>query len=168
LNSKIQIKKAMPEHLVQVVEIYNQAIVDGNSTADLETYQPSEKKGWFDAHNETHPLYVALDHEKVVAWLSLTPYRPGRKAFAKVREVSLYVHRDHRSKGIAPFLLSHAIADARSLGLEYFIGILLGVNKHSIRFVEGNGFVLWASLPSIADLNGTKSDHLYYGLKLDS
>jgi L-amino acid N-acyltransferase YncA len=157
LNSKIQIKKAMPEHLVQVVEIYNQAIVDGNSTADLETYQPSEKKGWFDAH-----------HEKVVAWLSLTPYRPGRKAFAKVREVSLYVHRDHRSKGIAPFLLSHAIADARSLGLEYFIGILLGVNKHSIRFVEGNGFVLWASLPSIADLNGTKSDHLYYGLKLDS
>jgi L-amino acid N-acyltransferase YncA len=166
LNSKIMIKNAWPELLEQVVAIYNQAIVDGNSTADLETYLPLQKQAWFDAHDKDHPLYVALDNDLVIGWLSLTPYRPGRKAFAMVREVSIYIHRDHRSKGIAGSLLQHSIVEARIMGIECFMAIILGVNSHSIRFIENNGFVLWGKMPSLADLNGKRSDHLYYGLNL--
>ena len=162
----LQIIKALPEHLERIVEIYNQAIIDGFSTADMETYKPEEKLQWFNAHDDQHPLFVVLTNNKVVGWITLSAYRPGRKALQSVREVSGYLDSEYRGMGIGTKLMQYIIDLAPSLGVDCLLGILLSKNVKSIALVEKTGFEKWGTLPGIADFNGVKCDHLYYGKKL--
>src|SRR5215213_6503476 len=128
----IQIIRARIEHLDRIVEIYNQAIIDGFSTADMETYKPEEKMQWFKAHDDQHPIHVVIKDNNVIGWISLGAYRPGRKALASVREVSGYLDSDYRSLGIGTKLMQFVIDHAPSLGVDCLLGILLSRNLKSI------------------------------------
>ena len=162
----LEIERARIEHLERIVEIYNQAILDGFSTADMETYKPEEKLQWFNAHDDQHPIYVALIDNKVIGWITLGAYRPGRKALQSVREVSGYLDSDYRSMGLGTKLMQYVIDLAPSLGIECLLGILLSKNVKSIALVEKTGFEKWGTMPGIADFDGVKCDHLYYGRKV--
>lgn len=162
----IKIERAGIEHLSRIVEIYNQAIVDGFSTADMETYQPEEKLQWFNSHDDAHPLFVLKSDELVIGWISLGPYRPGRKALQSVREVSGYLDSQFRGMGLGTKLMQFVIDLSPSLGVDCLLGILLSRNYKSIALVEKTGFEKWGTLPGIADFNGERCDHLYYGRKV--
>ena len=161
-----QIEKAREEHLERIVEIYNQAILDGFSTADMEIYKAEERRQWFLSYDDNHPIFVALINSLVVGWISLSAYRPGRKALRSVREVSTYLDNSYRGKGIGTELMEFAISLAPSLNVDCFLGILLSRNHKSIALVEKTGFEKWGTLPGIADFNGIRCDHLYYGRKI--
>lgn len=163
---KIEIARRV--HLPAIVEIYNQAVEEGFSTADMETFSVDEKRNWFDSHDGAHPVLVALDEQQVAGWLSLSAYRPGRGALAAVREVSYYVHRGWRRKGIATALLEHAVDFCRSNNIEFLLAIVIGRNETTISFLEKNSFSKWGTLPRIVNFNGVRCDHLYYGRQVTS
>jgi L-amino acid N-acyltransferase YncA len=163
---EFQIERARKEHLPRIVEIYNQAIIDGFSTADMETYAAEDKLQWFLSHDDLHPIYVVIVENLVIGWISLSAYRPGRKALEKVREVSGYLDSAYRSLGLGTKLMQFIIDLGPSLGVEHLLGILLSKNQKSIALVEKTGFELWGRMPGIADFDGVKCDHLYYGKKV--
>jgi L-amino acid N-acyltransferase YncA len=163
---QIEIERAEAGDLPRIVEIYNQAILDGFSTADMETYQPEDKLQWFNSHDVHHPLYVLRSEGQVMGWISLSAYRPGRKALQSVREVSGYLDSQYRGRGLGTKLMQFVIDLAPSLGVDCLLGILLSRNNKSIALVEKTGFEKWGTLPGIADFNGERCDHLYYGKKL--
>lgn len=147
--------------------IYNQAVEDRFSTAQLLPVTQKERVRWFSEHDPAHsPVYVYEDKKVVKGWVSLGSYRKGRQALAHVAEVSYYVARDHRGLGIGRTLLGHAIREAPGLGYSVLIAILLGGNIPSIRLLETYGFERWGSMPGIARIEGAEADHLYYGIKL--
>ncbi|MGW8313983.1 MAG: N-acetyltransferase family protein, partial [Bacteroidales bacterium] len=122
---------------------------------------------WFLEHDPgLYPIYVFEEEGAVRGWVSLGPYRPGRQALAHVAEVSYYVEREYRGRGIGRALLGHAISEAPNLGYSVLVAILLGGNIPSIRLLETYGFERWGSMPGIAHIEGARADHLYYGLKL--
>ncbi len=162
----LQIENAKPHHLPAIVEIYNEAIREGFSTADTETFTIDEKQFWFNEHDHLHPIFVVLLNDEVCGWLSLSAYRPGRKALSAVREVSYYVHANFRKKGVATALLHHAENFCEQNNLQHLIAIVLGKNVKTISFLEKQGFDKWGTLPGIADFNGESVDHLYFGKHL--
>jgi L-amino acid N-acyltransferase YncA len=163
---KLSIKPADISHLDRIIEIYNQAINEGFATADTKPYTVKDKIPWFESHDSIHPIYISIMENEVVGWLSVSPYRPGRMALSKAREVSYYVDSNYRRRNIASQLLQHAINEAKNLGAESYIAILLDKNMASINILEKFNFQIWGHLPGIADFDGVRCGHLYYGKHL--
>jgi len=161
------IRIANTADLKEINEIYNQAVVQGFQTADTEIVSLEERTEWFKKHDlANYPVFVILMNENVVGWLSLSAYRPGRKALKTLAEISYYVHNDFQGQGIGSELMRFALKVAPQYGFENLVAILLGANTGSIKLLEKFNFKIWGVLPKVAKFGETKVDHLYYGLKL--
>lgn len=163
----MKIRKASHEDLVVINEIYNQAVRQRFCTAHLKEVGMQEREHWFIAHDPTEfPVFVTLDGEKVVGWVSLGPYREDRQALAHVAEVSYYVHEKERGKGVGGSLLGYALNVSPEYGFSVLIAILLDRNPASIALLLKFGFEEWGRMPGIARIEDQLADHLYYGLRL--
>lgn len=167
----MQIRIAHPNDLKEIVAIYNQAITDGNCTADTETLTVEDRQEWFNNHDsEKYPIYVLEDAHKssIMGWCSLSAHRRGRMALRNVAEISYYVNRDHRGKGVGKRLMNHALQKAPLLGLHNLFAILLDTNLISIAILEKHGFSQWGHLPDIAEFDDRICGQYIYGKKIST
>ena len=163
----MKIRKASREDLQAINRIYNQAVRQRFCTAHLEETGPLERERWFDGHDPArYPVFVAVEDQSVIGWMSLGPYRENRQALSHVAEVSYYVDELNRGKGTGNALLDHAIRTAPAYGFAVLIAILLHKNAASIGLLQKSGFEEWGRMPGIARIGDQMADHLYYGLKL--
>ncbi len=163
----MKIRRARQEDLPIINEIYNQAVRQRFCTAHLEPVGLGELEHWFAAHEPAlYPVFVAVDEQRVVGWVSLGPYRKKREALAHVAEVSYYVDEKERGKGVGSKLLGHTMSVASEYGFSVLIAILLNRNPTSIGLLKKFGFKEWGRMPGIARIDELLADHLYYGLKL--
>jgi L-amino acid N-acyltransferase YncA len=161
------IRIATLEDLPEIVEIYNEAVATGFATADLSPVTLESRETWFLDHKAGHhPIYVWEQDGQVKGWCSLSPYRPGRMALRFTAEISYYVKKDSRRKGIASALLLHALKDCPRLGIKNLFAIVLEPNAASRQLLERQGFTLWGLLPRVADFEGAECGHLYYGMRV--
>jgi phosphinothricin acetyltransferase len=160
-------RKAGIDDLAGIVSIYNEAIKSGFQTADLEEVSVEDKTQWFNEHQiQNYELFVLEVDEQMVGWLSLSPYRKGRRAFEEIAEISYYLTASFQSKGLGSFMMQEGINRAKQLHFRNLIAILLAANSRSIALLNKFGFEEWGSLPNLARINHQLVDHLYFGLKL--
>lgn len=161
------IRIARQHDLQKIIEIYNQAVRRGFHTADITPLSLLDRLHWFKDHNNTkYPIYVFEKENKVVGWLSISPYRKGREALRFTAEVSYYIDENFQRQGIGSELLAHAISQMETLEIKTLFAILLDVNDGSIRLLEKFGFQRWAHLPNIADFDGVECGQYYYGYQI--
>ncbi len=161
------IRKAIIADLVEINDIYNQAVMHGTQTADTEPISLKKRREWFENHNiDQYPVFVFEIDKKVVGWLTLSAYRSGRKALESVAEISYYIHKDFQGCGIGSQLAKFGIEIAPTYNFENLVAILLGSNSVSVKLLEKFNFRHWGTLPGVAQFANQKVDHLYYGLKL--
>jgi len=147
--------------LPRLVEIYNQAILDGGCTADLEPFTADQRRSWFDEHQRNpFRIYVIESQGAVAGFFYFSSWRGGRAALRSVAEISYYLDRSARGKGLGRYALKQAERTALASGLNYLLAILLECNTASRGLLEKNGFALSGLLPQIADLGGRKSGQL--------
>ena len=121
-------------------DIYNVEVLESTVTFDLVPRSLAEQVAWIDEHSGGHPAIVAVsDHDSVVGFASLSPYRP-RPAYAPTVEDSVYVHRDRRGDGIGRLLLGDLVELARSHGFHSAIGRIVGGHQASIALHRACGF----------------------------
>jgi len=163
----MNIRLAKEEDLPAINTIYNQAVEQRFCTAHLARVDMEYRQNWFSAHHpDRYPVYVFLEEKKVTGWVSLGAYRADRQALAHVGEVSYYVDRESRGRGLGSSLLEYAIKVAPAKGLSILVAILLDKNPTSIALLKKFGFSQWGSMPGIALIGEERANHLYYGLKL--
>lgn len=165
----MSIRLAKLGDLNDIVKIYNQAIIKGNSTADLEVFSVESKLNWFESHhnNETkYPIFVYEIEHKCVGWISISSYREGRKALELTVEISYYIHNDYQKQGIGKELIEYVINYSKKVGYKNLLAIVLSTNTSSIKLLNKLEFRQWANLPNVAIINGEEISHLYFGLKL--
>jgi phosphinothricin acetyltransferase len=127
----------------------------------------SQRVAWFEHHiPERFPLLVAKEGDELLGYLTLSPYREGRKAVRHTAEVSYYIHYDHHRKGVGSRLLERAIILSPSLSIKHLIAILVGSNDASIQLLEKFEFERWGCFPNIVEFSDDTIDHLYYGRSL--
>lgn len=160
----MEIRIARQEDLPVINRIYNQAVRQRFCTAHLKTLEMKESRQWFAEHDPRRfPVYVALNAKHVVGWISLGAYREDRQALAHVAEVSYYVEKDERGKGIGNAMLNHVLKMAPCFGFSVLIAILLDKNPASIGLLTKLKFKEWGRMPGIARIGDQRADHLYYG-----
>jgi len=160
------IRIAQFKDLEEIVTIYNQAVKVGQKTADTEPISIESRYEWFSSHlPEKYPILVTEVDCSIAGWISLSPYRSGRKALTKTAEVSYYIHNNYHRLGIASALLSEVIRLCPSLDISTIFAILLDTNIGSYKLLVKFGFDRWGHLPEVANFNGIKIGHYYYGFK---
>jgi len=119
--------------------IYNIEVVESTVTFDLVPRSVDEQRAWIVEHSGSHPAIVAVDGDTVVGFASLSPYRP-RPAYTPTVEDSVYVHRDHRGRGIGKLLLGDIVTLASDHGFHSIIGRIVGGHDTSILLHKACGF----------------------------
>ena len=160
------IRLARLEDLQSITDIYNQSIRHGFETAHTEELDIDDRKEWFLSHiPDRYPVYVFEKDSAVTGWVSVSPYRSGRQALRFTAELSYYVDANFRKQGIGKSLLEFAINASKEFGYQNLLAIVLDRNSASIALLESCGFSEWGHLPDVADFQGEKCGHLYFGLQ---
>lgn len=167
VSNKRMIRIAKQEDLQAILAIYNEAIDSRISTADTEHVNIADRAEWFAKHSPNiYPIYVWEAEGKVVAWVSISPYREGRKALQYTVEISYYVAKSHWGQGIASKLVEQMLAKAIELGYKSVFAIILEKNIASINLLKKFGFTQWALLPNVAEFDGEECGQVYLGKRV--
>jgi len=167
MNKKSNIRLASIKDLPLIVEIYNQAIRSKSATGDMDEFLVEEKVEWFQKFDaDSFPIYVAeIDHQ-IKGFVTLSPYREGRRAMNKIAEISFYLDYSCRGLGIGSALVDHAINDCRRIGKETLLAILLDVNVESVNLLKKFNFEKWGHLPDMINIEDLKCGQYIYGLSI--
>ena len=136
-----------------VADIYKQGIDTGNAT--FETEVPSLEK-WDASHLKKFRL-VAVTDNNIVAWAALSPVS-GRRVYAGVAEVSIYVSTKYQGLKIGSRILERLIAESENNGIWTLQASIFPENKSSIKLHENFGFRIIGFRERIGKMNGVWRD----------
>jgi L-amino acid N-acyltransferase len=136
----VDIRRSRCDDLPAITDIYNEAILTTTATFDTEPKTSEERLQWFQAHDERHPVLVAILDEKVVGWASLSRWS-DRSAYDDSGETSFYVKSEFRGQGIGRRLKDAIIEEARRLRFHTLIARVAEGSGASLHLNESAGFV---------------------------
>ncbi len=159
------IRTAEERDMPQLLDIYNYEVEHGFATFDLTPKTMDQRMVWFQEHNvNNHPLIVAEEDGKAVGYASLSSYRP-KEAYKTTVELSIYVDRDYRRKGIAGKLASNIIEIAKERDdVHSVISVITGGNEASALLHEHLGFVHCGTMKEMGMKFGKMLDIMNYQL----
>lgn len=105
-----------------ICRIYNQGIEDRVATLETELRTPDERSHWLASRDERHPVIVAepTTIPAPIAWASLNVYN-ARDAYRFVADISVYVERGWRGKGVGRVMLEKLAELGRGHGYHKLV-----------------------------------------------
>jgi L-amino acid N-acyltransferase YncA len=134
----IVIRSAVPSDAAAIADIYNQGIAERGATfetaarseADIETRLREQAR---------YPMLVAEEHGRVLGWAGTSQYRP-RACYSGIGEVSVYLDRAARGRGIGRQLLESLVSAARERGYWKLVSRIFPFNAASRALCRSCGF----------------------------
>ncbi|CAN5496992.1 GNAT family N-acetyltransferase [soil metagenome] len=161
------LRSMIEEDLYHVNVIYNEAVIAGFQTADIDPITAEKRMEWFRKHViGNYPLMVALRDDQIVGWISISPYREGRMALKHTCEISYYIGQKNLGLGIGSQLMQGMLELLKNYPFNTLIAILIDRNERSIRLLEKYDFQRWGVLPNVLSFEEIECSHLYYGLRI--
>ena len=136
----IAVRFASLDDAPAICAIYNQGIEDRLATLETELRDPDERRRWLGSRGPRHPVVVAESGTQIVAWASLNPFNP-RGCYDHVADISVYVERSWRGKGVGRMLLARLLELGRSVGFHKLVLACFPTNKPGVALYERMGFV---------------------------
>jgi phosphinothricin acetyltransferase len=140
-----------------MTDIYNEALLTTNAHYYSEPVSLIERKKWFHAHGDKHPVYVAEIETQIIGWASLTRWS-AHPAFEDSVESSVYIHKNYRGKGLGKVLLKKIIEVGSKTGIHTIIARILEGNPGSIKIHGELGFEHIGVMKDIGKKNGKYLD----------
>ncbi|MBC8015993.1 MAG: N-acetyltransferase [Sporomusaceae bacterium] len=124
----------------QITEIYNEGILDRIATLESNPKTVEEMERWFSSRSERHKVIVAEDGEgKITGWASLNVFNV-RESYQGVSDLSIYIRREERGKGLGKHLLVALIEIAKQGGFHKLVLSTFAFNVAGQRLYESVGF----------------------------
>lgn len=159
------IRDAAETDLNRIVEIFNDAVITSTATFERNPQTIESRGEWFRAHGKTHPLIVATYDGSVIGYCSLSKFQ-SNCGYSQTAELSIYVHKANRRKGVATELMKDILQRAKRSELHVIISSISSDNAPSIRLHEKFGFEKVAHLRQVGCKFGKWHDTTYYELIL--
>lgn len=155
-------------HAGAILEILNEAIVNSTALYDYKPRPAEAMAGWFKAkHAGRFPVIGALGDQALLGFASYGSFRAW-PAYKYTVEHSVYVHRDHRGKGIGIALMRKLLDAAREQDYHVMVGGIDATNAASVRLHEKLGFVHAGTIRHAGFKFGRWLDLAFYQLLLET
>jgi L-amino acid N-acyltransferase YncA len=148
----VTIRPATAADAAAICAIYNQGIEDRLATLETELRTPDERRQWLETRGARHPVIVAeiisrgeiagrtgMSDPATVAWASLNVFNP-RPAYAHVADISVYVERGWRGRGVGRQLLQRLADLGRELGYHKLVLAAFPFNAAGVALYTRCGF----------------------------
>ena len=156
-------------HAAALLGILNEAIVNSTAIYDYLPRPAASMPEWFAAKRAA--AYPVLGMESpdgtLLGFASYGRFRP-HAAYKYSVEHSVYVHHEHRGRGIGARLLAALIERARAQDLHLLVGGLDAANAASIALHRKLGFAHAGTITQAGFKFGRWLDLAFYQLHLDS
>ena len=165
----ITVRDAVEADLPAIIDIYNQSIPSGFSTADTHPISVEERRPWFRQFSpKKRPIWVAERAGEIVGCIYITSFYGGRPAYDKTAEVSLYLAPKAQGQGLGTDLMQRMINACPQLGVTTLIGMHFDHNEATKRLNDRFGFQQVGHLPEIAEVNGEQRGLLLSILRISA
>jgi phosphinothricin acetyltransferase len=134
-----RIRAARLDDASAICRIYNQGIRDRIATLETEERNPEERAEWLAARDGRHPVLVAESGQEVVGWASLNVFN-ARRAYEHVADISIYIEREWRGRGVGRGLLEALVTRATELGYHKLVLAAFPFNQPGMRAYGRAGF----------------------------
>jgi L-amino acid N-acyltransferase YncA len=139
-GSGVRVRPASEADVDAIRAIYNEGIQDRVATLDDESKSESDMRAWWADHAEPHAVLVATTpDERIVGWASLNRFS-HRCAHAEIADLSVYVARDSRGRGIGTALLCEIERAGVHNGFHKIVLHALARNLAGKALYESSGF----------------------------
>ena len=136
----IIIRHATENDLPQILEIYNEIILNTTAVYYYEPHTLEMRKEWFEGRmKEGFPVFVAEEDGKVLGMSSIGPFRvPTAYKFSV--ENTVHVAAAGRGKGIGKLLMPPIIDAAKEMKMHAIIAGIDATNEVSLHLHKNFGF----------------------------
>lgn len=128
-------------HAAAILDILNEAIENSTALYDYKARSMDSMVGWFAAKAAGRFPVLGLESAEgeLLGFASYGTFR-GWPAYKYTVEHSVYVHRDHRGRGVGSRLLQEILARAEQQGVHVLVGGIDASNEGSIALHVKSGF----------------------------
>ncbi|HRZ96731.1 MAG TPA: N-acetyltransferase family protein [Paludibacter sp.] len=129
------------EYSAQILEIFNDAILNSTALYDYNPWTMDTMKTWFEMKSQHNfPVIGIVDEDnRLLGFGSYGSFRI-RPAYKYTVENSLYVHKDFRGNGLGKILLEEIIKNAIAQNYHCIVGVIDSSNTTSISLHKSFGF----------------------------
>ncbi len=126
---ELKCRAAEAKDVEAITRIYNQGIEDRVATLETRLRSGEEMLQWLEGRSPRHKVIIIEDDVTgVVGWASLNVFN-SRCCYDGVVDISVYVEREMRGKGIGKRLLSHLTAVAAEEGFHKLVLSTFSTNQ---------------------------------------
>jgi L-amino acid N-acyltransferase len=156
-------------HASQILDVFNEAIVTSTALFDYKPRAPESMMPWFKAKEDGRFPVIGMEgkDEQLLGFASYGTFRAW-PAYKYSVEHSVYVHKDHRGKGIGRALMLELIAAARNQDYHLLVGGIEAFNSSSIALHESLGFTHAGTIREAGYKFGRWLDLSFYQLTLQT
>ncbi|MVT66272.1 GNAT family N-acetyltransferase [Bradyrhizobium pachyrhizi] len=162
------IRPATEQDIPAITAIFNEAVANSNAIWTEKQDSDAERLAWMTARQALgYPVLVAVEGATVLGYGTFGDFRafPGYRYSV---EQSVYVHADHRGRGLGRIIVDELIAVATALGKHVMIAGIDGGNPASLRLHAQAGFVEVARMPEVGRKFGRWLDLVFMQRLLDA
>jgi L-amino acid N-acyltransferase YncA len=162
----VTLREATETDLPQILEIYNEVILNTTSVYSEQPHTLAMRQAWFNERKASNfPVIVAEQNGTIVGFGSYGHFR-ALPCYRFTAEHSVYVHKDHRGQGISKILLKELIALAKAAGLHALIAGVDSDNEVSLKLHLAFGFTQVAHFKEVGFKFGRWLDLVFLELLL--
>jgi L-amino acid N-acyltransferase YncA len=159
----------LDRHGDAILDILNEQILTSTSVYEYQPRTRDSMVGWFEAKRAKNLPVIGVEDEAgtLMGFATYGVFRE-RPAYKYTVEHSVYIHKDHRGKGLGRALMERLIEAARAQDLHVMVGGIDATNHASIQLHEKLGFVHAGTIRESGFKFGTWLDLAFYQLTLQS
>lgn len=146
------IRPAVDADLQAITDIYNEAVVRGGASADLEPVSLERRRAWVASHEprDRYPVVVietAGEQEAEVAGFGSLSRFHERAGYDGVCELSYYIAEAHHGQGLGTTMVTWLLDAAAERGFRHAATIIYADNAGSNALMRRFGFTRFGLLP---------------------
>ncbi len=140
------------EYSNQILEILNESVLNSTAIYDYQIWNAETMRQWFELKQKGNfPVAGIIDEEtnELLGFGTYGQFR-YRQAYKYTVEISLYVHKHHRGKGLGKILMNEIIRNASEQKYHCLVAVIDSSNEASIGLHKQFGFAHSGTVRQIA------------------